>query len=108
MAVVRGAVKAKRAEAYTSDRRLYLNAQGEVVEADDPGRVRLLVGEGGTLPRDAAVRYGLAEAEEGEAAEPVNAEGADAGVEDDEGGAEPRTAAKTSANRSRKSGGSKK
>lgn len=49
---------------WTSDRRLYLNANGQVVEADDPTRVSLLVRAGGTMLRSEAERLGLlAEAE---------------------------------------------
>jgi hypothetical protein len=44
---------------YTSDRRLYLNADSKVVEADDPSRVSLLVPEGGTIPMADAEKYGL-------------------------------------------------
>lgn len=44
---------------WTSDRRLYLNAAGQVVEADDPSRVSLLVAQGAALPADVAQRYGL-------------------------------------------------
>jgi hypothetical protein len=44
---------------FVSDRRLYLDSEGNVVEADDPNRARLLVGEGGTVPAADAERYGL-------------------------------------------------
>ena len=44
---------------HKSDRRLYLDAEGKVVEADDPNRATLLVSEGGTLPMEDARRYGL-------------------------------------------------
>lgn len=44
---------------WTADRRLYLNDKGEVVEADDPARVSLLVATGGTIPMVDAERYGL-------------------------------------------------
>lgn len=44
---------------WTSDRRLYLNNEGEVVEADDPTRVELLIGIGGTLPIADASALGL-------------------------------------------------
>lgn len=49
---------------YVSPRRLYLDRDGKVVEADDPARVQLLVKAGGTLPEDEAQRYGLIEAPE--------------------------------------------
>lgn len=46
--------------AYTSDRRLYLNADGtKVVEHDDPEAAILLVGEGGELSDADAAKYGL-------------------------------------------------
>lgn len=44
---------------WTSDRRLYLDDEGKVVGADDPGRTTLLVGEGGKLPADRARELGL-------------------------------------------------
>lgn len=44
---------------YTADRRLYLDKDGKVVEADDPTRTRLLVAAGGTMPLEDAERYGL-------------------------------------------------
>lgn len=45
---------------HKSDRRLYVDANDQVVEADDPTRVKLLVGKGGELPMEEARRYGLA------------------------------------------------
>lgn len=44
---------------YVSPARICVTADGELVSADDPRGVRLLVGEGGTLPRSEAERYGL-------------------------------------------------
>jgi hypothetical protein len=44
---------------YTADRRLYTDADGNVVEADDPNRQTLLVAAGGSLPIEEATRYGL-------------------------------------------------
>jgi hypothetical protein len=44
---------------YTADRRLYLDRDGNVVEADSPDRATLLVAEGGTLSTEDAARYGL-------------------------------------------------
>jgi hypothetical protein len=44
---------------YTATERLYLNAAGEVVRGDDPGRVSLLVAVGSKLPDEDARRYGL-------------------------------------------------
>lgn len=44
---------------WTSDRRLYLDKDGKVVEANDPTKQRLLVAQGGTIPLEDAERYGL-------------------------------------------------
>lgn len=44
---------------YTADRRLYLNKDGKVVEADDPTRTTLLVGKNGRLSAEDAAKYGL-------------------------------------------------
>lgn len=44
---------------WTADRRLYLDKDGKVVEADDPSRASLLVAQGGTIPLADAERYGL-------------------------------------------------
>lgn len=44
---------------WTADRRLYLNAEGKVVEADDPTRQSLLVAQGGTIPLADAERLGI-------------------------------------------------
>lgn len=44
---------------WTADRRLYLDKDGKVVEADDPTRQSLLVAVGGTIPLADAERYGL-------------------------------------------------
>jgi hypothetical protein len=59
---------------YVSPRRLYLNADGKPVERDDPGRLELLVTEGGELPMEQAVALGLVEPEPEPAAEPAPAE----------------------------------
>ena len=45
--------------AYIADRRLYLDKNGKVVEANDPTRAVLLVGAGGTLPEARARELGL-------------------------------------------------
>ena len=42
-----------------SDERLYLNAKGEIVKADDPKATSLLVGEGGEVSEADAEKYGL-------------------------------------------------
>jgi hypothetical protein len=44
---------------WTSDRRLYLDSQGKVVEASDPKRRSLLVSAGGRLPMARAQQLGL-------------------------------------------------
>lgn len=44
---------------YTSDKRLYVTADGKVVEEGDPAAVSLLVGIGGQLSDEDARRYGL-------------------------------------------------
>jgi len=45
--------------AWKSDRRLYVDANDQVVEEKDPNRVKLLVGKGGEIPMEEARRYGL-------------------------------------------------
>lgn len=58
---------------WTSDRRLYLDANGAVVEHDDNTKVELLVGEGGTIPMQRAKELGLVGAEsKAKAAAPDN------------------------------------
>ena len=44
---------------HTVDRRLYLDKDGNVVEAKDPNRVKLLAAEGTEIPMADARRYGL-------------------------------------------------
>lgn len=44
---------------WTSDRRLYLDKEGNVVEHDSPEKVELLVGAGGTIPIERARALGL-------------------------------------------------
>lgn len=44
---------------WTADRRLYLDKDGKVVEANDPTRVRLLIAAGGNMTLEDAERYGL-------------------------------------------------
>lgn len=60
-------------EMYQSDRRLYLNREGQVVEEDDDSRVSLLVGKGGYLTMNKAREHGLVKESEGEVAVSVNA-----------------------------------
>jgi hypothetical protein len=45
--------------AYTSDKRLYLTSDGQVVEEGDERAATLLVGEGGQLSDEQAAQYGL-------------------------------------------------
>lgn len=51
--------KAASGSDYVSDHRICVSADGELVECTDPSAVRLLVGEGGSIPRAEAERYGL-------------------------------------------------
>lgn len=44
---------------WCSPERLYLNAQGKAVKADDPARVSLLVAAGGCIPMAQAQGLGL-------------------------------------------------
>lgn len=46
-------------KSYIAKERLYLDADGNVVGADDPNRATLLVGKGGTLTAEQAAKYGL-------------------------------------------------
>ena len=59
---------------WTSDRRLYLDRNGKVVQSDDPARATLLVPVGGTLPLERARSLGLVDAE---GAAPAPAQDAD-------------------------------
>ena len=59
---------------YVSDRRLYLDAQGAVVERGDPNAVSLLVGEGGTVPAARARELGLVNEEQRKDAAPERAD----------------------------------
>ncbi|MBP7570779.1 MAG: hypothetical protein KBA95_12030, partial [Acidobacteria bacterium] len=47
------------ANTWTADRRLYLDRDGKVVEADDPARATLLAPAGGALPLARAQSLGL-------------------------------------------------
>jgi len=44
---------------WTADRRLYLDKDGKVVEANDPSRATLLIAAGGNMSLADAERYGL-------------------------------------------------
>jgi hypothetical protein len=50
---------------HTSKERLYLDADGNVVKADDPNRLTLLVGAGGVIPMETALKHGLLKDEKG-------------------------------------------
>ena len=43
----------------TADRRLYETVDGQVVEADDPRRARLVAAAGAVIPKEEAERLGL-------------------------------------------------
>lgn len=47
------------ASAFISDRRLYLDENGNAVEANDPARSTLLVGKGGAMPMARARELGI-------------------------------------------------
>ena len=49
---------------WQSDRRLYLDATGNVVESSDPNKASLLVHKGGTIPMEQARRLGLVKDEQ--------------------------------------------
>lgn len=49
---------------YVANRRLYLNAEGQVVERGDPSATTLLVGEGGVVPAQRARELGLVSEEQ--------------------------------------------
>lgn len=55
---------------YVATERLYLDKDGNVVKADDPARVSLLVAVGSKLSDEDARRYGLGESDEKAIAEP--------------------------------------
>lgn len=74
---------------WISDRRIYLDASGNAVEAKDPSRVSLLVCEGGSLPLNEAKRLGLV------ASEPEAAKAAE--VAEDEAEVEPELEDETKA-----------
>jgi hypothetical protein len=58
---------------YTSNERLYLDKDDNVVKADDPNRLTLLVAAGSTLPMEKAEKYGLTKeaAAEGDTSAPA-------------------------------------
>ena len=55
---------------WTANRRLYLDKDGNAVEQDDPNRVELLVGIGGTLLTERAQALGLIDAPNAKRAPP--------------------------------------
>jgi hypothetical protein len=76
-------------EVYTASERLYEDAEGNVVRADDPARRKLLLAEGAQMPMADAERLGILDLEP---AEPAGK--ADVVVEEDEAEAEPKGGAK--------------
>ncbi len=58
--------------AYIADRRLYLDNNGTVVEANDPTRATLLVAVGATLPEARARELGLLVEQKAKPAAPEN------------------------------------
>lgn len=72
---------------YKSDKRLYLTADGRVVEEGDPDAASLLVNEGGELDDATAERYGLTK--------PAKAAPAPADAEGEKGKAAPANKART-------------
>ncbi len=56
---------------WTANRRLYLDKDGNAVEQDDPNRVELLVGIGGTLLIERAQALGLLDAPKAKSAPPA-------------------------------------
>jgi hypothetical protein len=56
---------------FIADRNIYLDANGKVVEEDDPAQVRQLVGKGGTLSPADVEKYGLGKKSKAKAAETV-------------------------------------
>ncbi len=60
---------------YTSDKRLYVNAdRSKIVSEDSPDAAYLLVAEGGELPDDEAAKYKLGQQEKSAKAEHAPAE----------------------------------
>jgi hypothetical protein len=64
---------------FVSDKRLYLDKDGNVVEEKDPNRLTLLVAAGGRLPMEQAQKYGLVKADEADAVLTSDGETAEAG-----------------------------
>jgi DNA uptake protein ComE-like DNA-binding protein len=58
---------------YISSRRVYLDKSGNVVEANDPGKLTLLVAAGGSLSREDAERYGLLKGQPAQASQSEDA-----------------------------------
>lgn len=54
---------------YIADRNLYLDADGNLVEEDNPAQVRQLIGRGGSLSKADAEKYGLMKSAKPEAEE---------------------------------------
>lgn len=73
---------------YTSEKRLYLTADGKVVEEGDPNAATLLVGEGGQLSDEDAEHYGLVK---GKAVNNANEAPAEDATEGEKADTAPRT-----------------
>lgn len=85
---------------FVSNERLYLDKDGNVVGDKDPGKLTLLVSEGGTLPMEEAEKYGLVKEKgqgEREALEAEDAEAEAAADEEEETAPIKRTPAKKTA-----------
>jgi hypothetical protein len=64
-------MKENKNSLWTSPERLYVNAAGEIVKADDPSRVKLVCAAGARIPMSEAVRLGLVTPAAPEEAEPT-------------------------------------
>lgn len=62
-------------QGYVADRNLYLDAEGNLVEEDDPAQVRQLVGKGGAISTEDAKKYGLLKKGKAAEAETEEADG---------------------------------
>lgn len=105
-------------QGYIADRNLYLDADGNLVEEDDPKQVRQLVGKGGAISTEVAQKHGLLKAkkakaesaEEAETETAAEAETAEAETTDGEQDSKPeaKPAAKPKAKSAAKKKGAKK
>jgi hypothetical protein len=92
---------------FVSDKRVYADRDGNVVDAKDPNRARLVVAEGGTLSHEEALKYGLVK--EGEEAEsPESSDSSSEGAIDPEAESERIQASAGGASKRGRKGGAKK